>query len=110
MFLAAIGKPHTLPDGTAFDGKIGIWPFAEEVEAQRSSKKRTRGTIELKGVNVTAEDFLKMVTKRGGLLDTIKRKLVAVKHLEIEIQIKGATPHTGKGNLDKLRNADQAGG
>ena len=32
MFLAAIGKPHTLPDGTQFNGKIGIWPFIENVE------------------------------------------------------------------------------
>ena len=72
MFLAAIGKPHTLPDGKDFDGKIGIWPFVEEREAQRLSKNRARGTIELRGVNVTAEDFLKMVTKRSGLVDTIK--------------------------------------
>ena len=27
MFHAAIGKPHTLPDGTQFNGKIGIWPL-----------------------------------------------------------------------------------
>ena len=69
MFLAAIGKPHNLPDATEFDGNIGIWPFVGEVEAQRSSQNRARGTTELKGANVTAEDFLKMVTKRGGLLE-----------------------------------------
>ena len=37
--------------------------------------------------------------------------MVAVKHLEIKIHIDGAIPHTGKGNLDKLRNAGhQTGG
>ena len=110
MFLAAVGKPHTLPDGTEFDGKIGIWPFVEDVEAQRSSKNRIQGTAELKGINVTAEDFFRMVIMRGGLLDAIKRKLRAVKHMEIKIRMDGATPHTGNGNLDKLRVAGSAGG
>ena len=38
MFLCAIGVPHTRPDGTESDGKIGIWPFVEEVPGQRASK------------------------------------------------------------------------
>ena len=38
MFLAAIGKPHTLPDGTQFNGKIGIWPLTDNVEAARGLK------------------------------------------------------------------------
>ena len=62
LFLAAIGKPHALCE---FDGKVGIWPFVEDVESQRSSKNRAQGTVELKGINVTA-DFFEMVTKRGG--------------------------------------------
>ena len=24
MFLATVGKPHTLPDGAEFDGKVGL--------------------------------------------------------------------------------------
>ena len=51
-----------------------------------------------------------MIKKRGGILDMIKRKLIAVKHLEIKVQIDGATPHTGNGNLDKLRAAERARG
>ena len=51
-----------------------------------------------------------MVTKRGGLQDAIKRKLRAVKHMEIKIRMDGATPHTGEGNLDKLRVAGSTGG
>ena len=80
----------------------------EDVEAQRSSKNRVQGTVELKGINKTAEDFFQVVTKRGGLLDSIKRKLRAVKYMEIKIRMDGATPHAGKGNLDKLRAAGSA--
>ena len=54
MFLAAIGKPHTLPYGTQFNGKIGIWPFTENVEAARGSKNCNRGTMEIRGVIASA--------------------------------------------------------
>ena len=89
MFLAAIGKPHTLPDGTEFSGKVGIWPFVENVEAARESKNRPRGTLETKGANVDADSFHNIVVKRGGLLDSIKRKLRAAKHLQITICFDG---------------------
>ena len=91
MFLAAIGKPHTLPDGTEFSGKVGIWPFVENVEAARESKNRPRGTLETKGANVDADSFYNMVVKRGGLLDSIKRKLRAAKHLQIQFAL--MVPH-----------------
>ena len=110
MFLAAIGKPHTLPDGTQFNGKIGIWPFTENVEAARGSKNHSRGTMEIRGVNASATSFYNMVIKRGGLLDCIKRKLRAAKHLQITVRLDGATPHTGHGNFEKLRARGQEGG
>ena len=48
--------------------------------------------------------------KRAGLLDSIKRKLRSVKHLQITIRLDGATPHKGYGNLEKLRAREQEGG
>ena len=51
-----------------------------------------------------------MVIKRRGLLDCIKRKLRAAKHLQITVRLDGATPHTGYGNFEKLRARGQEGG
>ena len=67
MFLAAIGKPHTSPDGTEFIGKVGIWSFVKNVEAARGSKNRPRGTLETKGANVDVDSFYNiiMVVKGG---------------------------------------------
>ena len=51
-----------------------------------------------------------MATERGRLLDSIKKKLNAVRHKEIKIRMDDATPHTRKGNLNKLRATRSAGG
>jgi hypothetical protein len=45
MFLHAVARPRW--DTRAkryFDGKLGIWPFVENVLAQRASRNRPRGT------------------------------------------------------------------
>ena len=41
--------------------KLVVMPFVEDVEAQRSSTNRVQGTVELKGINVTPEDFFQRV-------------------------------------------------
>nr|XP_045083444.1 uncharacterized protein LOC123493618 [Aegilops tauschii subsp. strangulata] len=54
MFLTDVAKPRYNEDGEmTFDGKLGIWPFVIETEAQRTSHNRDRGTIELRPVKVT---------------------------------------------------------
>ena len=61
MFLCAVARPRLLPDGTWWDGKIGIWPFTEQVAAKRSSVNRDTGTLETKPINVNRtvyKDFL----------------------------------------------------
>ena len=64
--------------------------------------------MEIKGVNASATLFYNMVIKRGRLLDCIKRKLRAVKHLQITVRLDGyLTPHTGHGNFEKLRARGQ---
>ncbi len=46
MILCALACPRFDDNGNCtFDGKIGMWPFVEEVEAQRRSDNRPRGTI-----------------------------------------------------------------
>ena len=39
MFLAAVARPRCDEN---FDGKIGMWPFVEQVAAQRTSANRER--------------------------------------------------------------------
>ena len=50
MFITAVARPRFQDSACAFDGKIGIWPFLEEVPAKKASKNRPKGTIELKPV------------------------------------------------------------
>ena len=91
MFLVAFGNPHTLPDGTEFNGKFGIWRFTENVKAARMSKNRRRDTMEIRGVNASDTLFYIIVIKRGGLLDSINHELRATNHLQITIRLNGAT-------------------
>ena len=53
MFLAAAAHPHFDAEGECiFDGKMGIWPFVERVEAKRTSTNFQKGTIATKVVPV----------------------------------------------------------
>lgn len=58
MFLCAVARPRYNPTTRLyFDGKIGIWPFVRMEAAQRSSKNRPSGTMEMKAVKVTREVY-----------------------------------------------------
>ena len=58
MFLCLVARPRWSADGDCtFDGKLGIWAFAEESPAICNSKNCPRGTMELKNVSVTKEVF-----------------------------------------------------
>ena len=74
MFLTVIGVPQQSPDGSTFsDGKIGIWPLAERKPAEKGSKNRPAGTLEVRPVNVTSEYFFEVMTKHGGVVDRVKQ-------------------------------------
>ena len=60
MFLVAIARPRTLPDGTYWDGKIGCWPFGEEVLALRTSPRRPAGTPEFSALSATKDAMRKL--------------------------------------------------
>ena len=54
MFLTAVARPRYDSEGNmTFDGKIGMWPFVQEIPAQRRSENRERGTLETKNLVVT---------------------------------------------------------
>ena len=62
MFLAATARPRYDAQGNCtFDGKIGIWPIIELVEAQRSSPNRPAGTMETKPVSLDRALYRRMM-------------------------------------------------
>ncbi|ETV65070.1 hypothetical protein H257_18119, partial [Aphanomyces astaci] len=81
MFLAAVARPrYDYHNKCIFDGKIGVWPFVENVLAKRNSRNRPKGTPLLVPQTVTAEVYLKMISKsscrrfRQKCLDKIRVK------------------------------------
>jgi len=56
MILCAVARPRWDPGRNCqFDGKIGMWPFAEQAPARRASRNRAQGMLEWKGIKVTRE-------------------------------------------------------
>ena len=47
--------------------------------------------------------YLEIVTKEGGLVDSVKRKMPWLKGKDVIVQHDGAAPHTGKGNEEKMK-------
>ncbi|XP_057523913.1 uncharacterized protein LOC130803730 [Amaranthus tricolor] len=73
MFLGAVTRPRCFGQCT-FDGKTEIFPFINRVAAQRDSKNRPRGSIEIKPTeSVNQEVYRSMLIKQ--LIPTILRKL-----------------------------------
>ncbi|ETV82173.1 hypothetical protein H257_04885 [Aphanomyces astaci] len=62
MFLAAVTRLRFHHNkGSMFSGKIGVWPFVEQVVAQRNSRNRPKGTVLLVPQAVTAEVYRTMI-------------------------------------------------
>ena len=93
MVLCAVARPrHDHTNSRLFDGKLGIWPFFEEVVVQRLSRNRPAGTMETKSVSVKRENFREMLIDK--LLPAITEKWPpAYREHQILIQQDNATPH-----------------
>lgn len=60
MFMCAVCRPIFSEEGRViFDGKIGMWPFTQEIEAKRNSKKRPAGTVEMKPIESITKQVIK---------------------------------------------------
>lgn len=65
MFLGVVGRPRRNDhQNVDFSEKIGIYPLAEQVQAQGNSQNRAAGTMVTKNVEVTKERYKKMVIDR----------------------------------------------
>ena len=91
MFLAAVGRPHKRPNGSKFNGLIGIWPFVRDGFAVRSSKHRAAREAELKLFSVDGNAWRDMMVEK--VFPAVRN---AYKHAKkhVVIQIDGAKPHT----------------
>ncbi|XP_042003836.1 uncharacterized protein LOC121752814 [Salvia splendens] len=99
MFMAAVSRPLFGNDGeTIFDGKICLFPFTEEVPAQRSYKNRPKGTIETKPIQSINKEVM-TTCLLNQIIPTIKAKWPANASKKIFMQQDNAKPH--------LRAADQ---
>ncbi|XP_047949312.1 uncharacterized protein LOC125195166 [Salvia hispanica] len=99
MFMAAVCRPLIGSDGEIiFDGKIGLFPFTEQVPAQRSSKNRPKGTLETKPIQSVNKEVM-TACLINQIVPTIKAKWPANASKKIYIQQDNAKPH--------LRAADQ---
>ncbi|VFQ93768.1 unnamed protein product [Cuscuta campestris] len=107
MFLAAVGRPRYGEGGDVlWDGKIGIFPFTFEQEAQRSSKNRPAGTLETKAEPTVNRDVMKRMLLTN-LIPAIKQKWPGSSR-DIIIQQDNAKPHVD-GNDPEIVAAAQEG-
>ena len=91
MFFAAVARPRFDADGKCiFDGKIGMWPFVERVEAKRTSKNREKGTIKTKVVPVNKNRYREFMIEK--VVPAIKAKWPD-RNQNILIQQDGASSH-----------------
>jgi hypothetical protein len=91
MFLAAVMRPIIISGEVLFDGKLGIWPFVSEEPAQRTSKNRAAGTIEIKPVSVDRDTYRAMLIEN--VIPAIKQKVPWLKSTKLVIQQDGAGAH-----------------
>ena len=100
MFLCAVARPRR--DSTAntmFDGKFGIWPFVQWVEAQRSSRNRPRGTLELKNRTVDHVAYNEFIANK--VIPSIGAKWPQChRNRTIRIQQDNAKPHRSATNTN----------
>jgi hypothetical protein len=109
MFLSAVAKPRYDPHRKAmWDGKLGLWPFAKLVPAQRNSINRPAGTLEWKSYNVDRKAYREMMIEK--LLPAIKEKWPRGTASDpIRIQQDNAKSHMAADDVEFAEAAKDAG-
>ncbi|VFQ76659.1 unnamed protein product [Cuscuta campestris] len=93
MFLCVVGRPLFAESGEVlWDGKVGIFHFTETVQAQRKSKNRAKGVLEVKPItSVTKQVTKDMLIKQ--VIPCIQEKWPSQLSKDIQIQQDNARPH-----------------
>ncbi|XP_057248271.1 uncharacterized protein LOC130590238 [Beta vulgaris subsp. vulgaris] len=109
MFIAALARPHIALSGeVSFDGKIGIFPFIEEVAAKRSSCNRDAGVIETKAQLSITKDVIreKLINH---ILPSIRNKWPDNGCKQIWIVQDNARPHIASNDEQFMMEAQKDG-
>ena len=103
MFLCAMARPRRLPNGTWWDGKVGIWPIGDYTEAIRSSVNRPAGAalFEPKGVDRDAYRQL-MLDEVVPAIQSVFPTCELSRYNTIYIQQDGAPSHIPTKNEDDM--------
>lgn len=92
MFLCAVARPRVHPvTGEVFDGRIGMWPFADWVPAQRGSRNRQAGTLVLKSRPANRDTYKQLLMEE--VLPAVKSKWPHWSEKHVILQHDNATPH-----------------
>ncbi|XP_074298986.1 uncharacterized protein LOC141629980 [Silene latifolia] len=109
MFMCAVSRPIYSADGEClFDGKIGMFPFTNQVPAARASRNRPRGTLETKPI----ESITKVVVKEcliQQVIPAIKRVWPEGLSKHIYIQQDNARPHIKNDDPEFMAAANSDG-
>ncbi|XP_074271721.1 uncharacterized protein LOC141595657 [Silene latifolia] len=100
MFMCAVCRPLYGDNGELIvDGKLGIFPFIEEVPAARTSKNRQAGTLETKPTTSVTKQVIKdcLINK---IIPAIKAKWPENASKDIWIQQDNAMPHISDNDPD----------
>lgn len=101
MFVAVVGMPQRVGD-VWWDGKVGIFPVTRVTQAKRNSINRPAGTDVVESVSLNADVYYDLMTRDGGILQTIREKMPWARDANIVIQHDGAPGHWGGGNNVRL--------
>ncbi|CAN0299689.1 unnamed protein product [Discosporangium mesarthrocarpum] len=104
VFVVANGRPN--PDKN-FDGMVEIGRVCVK-EAKRTSKNRNRGEEYECDVAIEAEWYRTWYTTH--LSPAIRHKMPWMRGGSVSVQQDAATPHTGKGNLERLSEEENRQG
>ncbi|ETM55386.1 hypothetical protein L914_01381 [Phytophthora nicotianae] len=92
MFLAVVARPrYDFHRKQHFDGKIGIWPIVEKIEALRSSINRPKGSMITKNESMTITLYRKFLVEK--VFPSIRAKMPARRWSTVVVQQDNAGPH-----------------
>ncbi|CAM9106729.1 unnamed protein product [Discosporangium mesarthrocarpum] len=103
IFLVVVARPQQLSNGAWFDGKIGIWPVMETVNAKRSGKNHGADDMETKPVTMVGEQYKQMVIKE--VTPAIKARIPGASTRTIWVRSDCAKPHARHGVIAAIEAA-----
>ncbi len=102
MHLAANGRPRwDAGRNRWFNGKLGLWPVAHQVAAQRRSRHRPAGTLEWKSLSLTKVVYGRFLFDKvvPSILQSWPRD-----NRRIRIQQDNATPHLSPAEVARIED------